>query len=439
LALPVLAQAAPYPPVDQKRPPIILKTHGIFWAGGRIVNRTQSGSENAGDLKSIPFAEQQVLAGQAYVEYFIPQKLRRGRSTLPIVFIPRGGLVGVHFLTTPNGREGWADYFLRRGYPVYVVDVPGRGRAGFVTDAYNNVRSGAAAPGTQPELRMWDSSAWLEWNTGPLPAPAPKRGAHDPNCIGNDARDPNNPAVYCNGDLMPALDEEGYKHWLAALMPDGPVAGGVEPGIIAVLEKVGPAIVVVHSAAGTMGGRIANERPKLFKALIGIEPAGDCNLPSDVEIKGARQGAELEHPRHQPGRPSRYRTVSRHLREDQESRRRRHLPFASLPPAQPDLRSDPAIRHLGQRSHHDVGHEQRRDRRHPAQMDREARGAKEAVLLRQERFVGWAESAFTRVFDALWAWRAERRARRAHALRLGTRGHGAARHSRARAFAHPSV
>ena len=118
LALPMLAQAAPYPPVDQKRPPIVLKTHEIFWAGGRIVNRTQSGTENVGDLKSIPFAEQQVLAGQAYVEYFIPQKLRRGRSTLPIVFVPGGALVGVHFLTTPDGREGWADYFLRRGYPV---------------------------------------------------------------------------------------------------------------------------------------------------------------------------------------------------------------------------------------------------------------------------------------------------------------------------------
>src|SRR5215471_12488360 len=69
MALSVLAQAAPFPPVDQKRPPIVLKTHGIFWAGGRIVSRTQSGSENAGDLKGIPFAEQQFLAGQAYVEY----------------------------------------------------------------------------------------------------------------------------------------------------------------------------------------------------------------------------------------------------------------------------------------------------------------------------------------------------------------------------------
>jgi pimeloyl-ACP methyl ester carboxylesterase len=298
------AQAGPYPPADQKRPPLVLKSHGIFWAGGRIVNRTQGGTQNAGDLKNIPYNQQQVLAGQSYVEYLIPQKLRHGRRTLPIVLIPGGGLVGVHFLTTPDGREGWAHYFVRRGYPVYIVDVPGRGRAGFVPDAYNNVRSGGAAPDTQPELRMWDSSAWLEWNTGPLPAPTPQHGPRDPNCIGNDARDPNNPAVYCNGDLMPALDEEGYKHWLASLMPEGPVAGGINPGIIAALEKIGPAIVIGHSAAGTMSGRIANDRPELFRAVIGIEPQGDCNLPPNVEIKGLGKVPTFSlHGINQVGRP----------------------------------------------------------------------------------------------------------------------------------------
>jgi pimeloyl-ACP methyl ester carboxylesterase len=304
LAVPSGGQAAPYPPVDQKRPPLVLKSHGIFWAGGKIVTRTQPGTENAGDLKNIPYNQQQVLAGQAYVEYFIPQKLRRGRNTLPIVLIPGGALSGVNFLTTPDGREGWADYFVRKGYPVYIVDVPGRGRAGFVPDAYNTVRAGAAAPGSQPELRMWDSSAWLEWNTGPLPAPAPQHGKRDLNCIGNDARDPKNPPVYCNGDLMPALDDEGYKHWLASLMPEGPVAGGVNPGIIAVLEKVGPAIVIGHSQAGTMSGGIANDKPELFKAVIGIEPQGDCNLPPTVTVNGLAKVPTLSiHSLNQVGRP----------------------------------------------------------------------------------------------------------------------------------------
>lgn len=303
--LPPLAQAAPYPPVDQKLPPLVLKSHGVFWAGGQTVTRTQTGTENAGDQKGIAINAQQYLVGQAYVEYFIPAKLRKGRSTIPIVLVPGGGLVGVHFLTTPDGREGWADYFLRRGFPVYIVDVPGRGRAGFSPDAFNNVRAGAAAPNTQPELPAWDSSAWLEWNTGPLPAGAsPAHGPHDPSCIGNDARDPNNPPVNCNGDLMPALDPEGYKHWLAALMPQGPVAGGFDPGIIAVMQKVGPAIFIGHSAGGTLGARIANDRPELFKAVIGIEPQGACNLPPSLAINGlAKLPSYSIHGINQVGRP----------------------------------------------------------------------------------------------------------------------------------------
>lgn len=300
----VLAHGDPYPPVDQKRPPIVLKNHGIFWAGGQIVTRTQAGTENAGDLKDIAINQQQLLVGQAYVEYFIPQKLRNGKNTIPIVLVPGGALIGVHFLTTPDGREGWADYFIRRGFPVYIVDVPGRGRAGFNPDQFNNVRAGVAQPNTQSELRIWDSSAWLEWNTGPLPAPAPSHGPNDPSCIGNDARDPNNPPVYCNGDQMPALDPEGYKHWLAALVPEGPVPGGAEPGIVAALQKIGPAIYIGHSAAGTMGGKIANDKPDLFKAAIGLEPQGDCMLPPKSAVNGLAKVPTVSiHSINQVGRP----------------------------------------------------------------------------------------------------------------------------------------
>jgi pimeloyl-ACP methyl ester carboxylesterase len=298
------AFANPYPPANQKRPPLVLQAHGIFWAGGEIVNRTQSGTENSGDLKNLPYNQQQYLVGQAYVEYFIPQKLRNGKNTLPIVMVPGGALIGVNFLTTPDGREGWAHYFLRRGFPVYVVDVPGRGRAGFMPDEFNSVRAGVTAPNSQAEIRAWDSSAWLEWNTGPLPAPTPAHGANDPSCIGNDGRDPNSAPVYCNGNLMPALDSEGYKHWLAALVPEGPVKGGSDAGLLAVMKRVGPAIWLGHSQAGTTGGRLSNENPDLFKAVIGIEPQGACNLPPNASHKGVAKVAQFSiHGINQVGRP----------------------------------------------------------------------------------------------------------------------------------------
>ena len=294
--------AAPFPPADQKRPAMELKTHGVFWAGGKIVKRAQTGTFAAGDRKDLAYADQDVLVGQAYVEYFIPRRLRNGKTTIPVVLVPGGTLIGAHFHTTPDGREGWAPYFLRRGFPVYVIDPPGRGRAGFSPDRFNNVRAGLAPPNSQPQIGAWDSSGWLEWNTGPLPAPS--HGPHDPACIGNDARDPNAPPVYCNGDLMPALDPEGYRHWLAANVPEVPVEGGLDPGIAAALEKIGPAIFIGHSAGGTLGGRIANDRPELFRAMIGIEPQGTCNLPPDAPLKGVVKVPNLSiHGINQVGRP----------------------------------------------------------------------------------------------------------------------------------------
>jgi pimeloyl-ACP methyl ester carboxylesterase len=278
------AVATPYPPQDQGRPPLSLKAHGIFWAGGKVVKRTQVGESSAGDLRALPLRDQDILVGQAYVEYFIPSNLRSGPNTPPIVLVPGGALVGVHFLTTPDGREGWAHYFIRKGFPVYVVDVPGRGRAGFNPDVFNNVRSGAADPKSQPELRMWDSSAWLEWNQGPLPAPS--HGPRDPACIGNDARDPGSPSVYCNGDLMPARDPEGYAHWLAAHIPEGPIDGSPAAGVLAALKKIGPAIYIGHSQAGAYGGALANQNPDAFLAMIGIEPAGVCAISPKSVISG---------------------------------------------------------------------------------------------------------------------------------------------------------
>ena len=45
---------------------------------------------------------------------------------------------------TPDGRRGWADYFLTSGYAVYVVDQPGRGRSGFISKIYGEATNRSA-------------------------------------------------------------------------------------------------------------------------------------------------------------------------------------------------------------------------------------------------------------------------------------------------------
>src|SRR5206468_12694175 len=58
---------------------------------------------------------------QMYVEYMIPAQLRH---PYPIVMVHGGGGQGTDWMGTPDGRPGWAQYFVQEGYAVYVVDRP---------------------------------------------------------------------------------------------------------------------------------------------------------------------------------------------------------------------------------------------------------------------------------------------------------------------------
>src|SRR3954462_14734789 len=85
--------------------------------------------------------KQTVMIGQMYVQYQIPKNRTR---PYPVVMIHGGGQTASNFLSTPDGRRGWADDFVANGYAVYVVDQAGRGRSGFVTEAYGATRKPAA-------------------------------------------------------------------------------------------------------------------------------------------------------------------------------------------------------------------------------------------------------------------------------------------------------
>src|ERR1700692_18540 len=90
--------------------PLVIAKQGYFFVGGRIDT----------SLEGSP------MVGQMYVEFQIPQELKH---PYPVVMIHGGSQTGTNFTGTPDGREGWAQYFLRRGYAVYVVDQVARGRA----------------------------------------------------------------------------------------------------------------------------------------------------------------------------------------------------------------------------------------------------------------------------------------------------------------------
>lgn len=96
---------------------------GSFYVGG------ETSTLNYFGFSSDAVLEQSITVGQTYVNYHIPTTIHPG--SLPLVLIHGCCLSGVTYETTPDGRMGWQEYFLRNGRPTYVVDRVNRGRAGF--------------------------------------------------------------------------------------------------------------------------------------------------------------------------------------------------------------------------------------------------------------------------------------------------------------------
>src|SRR6187551_1963739 len=97
--------------------PLVLARDGFMYVGG----------------KTMPVDGREYVYGQMYVEVRIPAKQTH---PYPIIMVHGGSMSGTNYTGTPDGREGWAQYFVRQGYAVYVVDQPGRGRSGYLAESY---------------------------------------------------------------------------------------------------------------------------------------------------------------------------------------------------------------------------------------------------------------------------------------------------------------
>src|SRR5262249_47040772 len=100
------------PAAAQQPEPLTLAQASYFFVGGKI----DTGAEGS------------PMVGHMYVEYMIPA---RRTQSYPIVMVHGGSQTGTNFTGTPDGREGWAQYFVRRGHAVYIVDQVARGRSAY--------------------------------------------------------------------------------------------------------------------------------------------------------------------------------------------------------------------------------------------------------------------------------------------------------------------
>jgi pimeloyl-ACP methyl ester carboxylesterase len=158
LAIRTPAHAQELKALQTPKDPLVLKAQGSFYMGGETVKQTRGELGNFGPAGQITF-------NQMYVRYMIPQN---GGNKLPVVMIHGSTLTGKCWETTPDGRMGWDEYFVRKGHAAYVPDQVARGRSGFNQAVFNNVRDGGAQPNTLP--RMWrfsDENNWTNFRFGP--------------------------------------------------------------------------------------------------------------------------------------------------------------------------------------------------------------------------------------------------------------------------------
>jgi pimeloyl-ACP methyl ester carboxylesterase len=209
--------------------PLVLARDGYFYVGG----------------KTVMVNGKAYVTNQMYVEVRIPAKQTHPE---PIVMVHGGTMSGTNYTGTPDGREGWAQYFVRRGYAVYVVDQVGRARSGYLAESYGPMR-GIERDNARP--RYVEQERYNLWPQAHLHTQWPGTGELD---------DPAAQQLYFS--QLPGIADFNKQQPLN------------RDALIALFEKIGPGILLTHSQAGAFGWPVADARPDLIKAILAIEPNG---------------------------------------------------------------------------------------------------------------------------------------------------------------------
>jgi pimeloyl-ACP methyl ester carboxylesterase len=218
----------PVPAVDQSA----VAQRGYFYVGGKYSG--EPGKE--------------IMQGQTYVEVLAPKDVRQ---PYPLVLIHGAAQTATNWMGTPDGRRGWAEYFVEQGYVVYMIDQPMRGRSAWHPG--DGTTRMFTAPNEEFQFTAIETAG--TW-------PQAKKHTQWPGDGLNKGRkgDPIFDAFYATQVETVVSNEETQQR--------NQDAGA------ALLDKIGPAIVLTHSQSGPFGWLIADVRPNLVKAIVAVEPSG---------------------------------------------------------------------------------------------------------------------------------------------------------------------
>ena len=143
--------------------PLVLASEGSFFVGGEVkTSSTLNATPSPAGTAPIPG---DITINQMYVQF---QKPVDGDRHVPVVMVHGCCLSSKTWETTPDGRMGWNEYFLRRGRSVYLADQSSRARSGFDATTINAVKTGVLPPSQLPSVLMAShQTSWTLFRFGP--------------------------------------------------------------------------------------------------------------------------------------------------------------------------------------------------------------------------------------------------------------------------------
>lgn len=213
--------------------PLVIQEQGSFAIGGTIIQ-----SPGTFDTANPASGRQTLHGDHARVFYQVPVNARK----LPLVMWHGFGQFSKTWETTADGREGYQNLFLRRGFSTYLIDQPRRGAAGRGT-------VGGTVSATPDEQRWFNTfrvGVWPEYFPG----------------------------------VQFSRSKEALEQYFRSMTPDtGPIDVKVtSDAVSALFDKIGPGILVTHSHSGGMGWLAAMKNPHI-RAIVSYEPGSGFVFP----------------------------------------------------------------------------------------------------------------------------------------------------------------
>lgn len=216
-----------------KSAPLVIQEQGSFAVGGTVITNPGTFDSNK------PTPDGQTFRGDhAYAFFQIPVNARK----LPLVLWHGAGQFSKTWETTPDGREGYQNIFLRRGFGVYAIDQPRRGNAGRSTVPATI----APTPDEQGWFNIFRIGVWPNFFPG----------------------------------VQFSRDPEALNQYFRSMTPNtGPFDTEViSDAVAALFNKIGPGILVTHSQSGGPGWRTAIKSQNV-RAIVAYEPGSNFMFP----------------------------------------------------------------------------------------------------------------------------------------------------------------